>query len=43
MAWSWLLILGRRRGPWVRIGERAGVVRRVLTVTAESEGDDSKE
>jgi hypothetical protein len=43
MAWSWLRILGSRRGPWVRTGDRAGVVRRVLGADAESEGDDSKE
>ena len=43
MAWSWLRILGRRSGPWVRMGDRAGVVRRVLGAETESEGDDSKE
>ena len=47
MAWSWLRILGRRSGPWVRMGDRAGVVRRVLgaeeTDENESEGDDSNE
>ena len=42
-AWSWLRILGRRSGPWVRMGDRAGVVRRVLGAETESEGDDSKE
>lgn len=46
MAESWDLILGRSRGPWVRIGDRAGVVMRVLqalSVVKESEGDESKE
>lgn len=43
IAWSWLRILGRRSGPWVRMGDRAGVVRRVLGAVSESEGDDSKE
>lgn len=43
MAWSWLRILGNSRGPWVRIGERAGVVLRVLVVANDSEGDDSME
>ena len=45
MAWSWLRILGRRRGPWVRMGDRAGVVRRVLgaVTDTESEGDEPNE
>ena len=43
MDWSWLRILGSSRGPWVRMGDRAGVVLRVLVLMAESEGDDSKE
>ena len=43
MAWSWLRILGKRRGPCVRMGDRAGVVRRVLVVVTESEGEDSNE
>lgn len=44
MAWSWLRILGRRRGPWVRMGDRlrTGVVLRVLVWLTDSEGD-SKE
>jgi hypothetical protein len=42
IAWSWERILGRRRGPWVRMGERAGVVRAVLGARVDS-GDEFKE
>ncbi len=43
MAWSWVRILGSSRGPWVRTGERAGVVRRVLGAETDSDGDESNE
>jgi hypothetical protein len=41
MVWSCDRILGKSNGPRVRTGDRDGVVRRVLTVAADSEdGDD---
>lgn len=35
--------MGSNNGPCCRIGEREGVVLRVLALMTESEGDDSKE
>lgn len=43
MFWSWERIFGSNSGPCCRIGEREGVVLRVLVLTMELEGDDSKE